>query len=128
MSKVQRGRKDAMSDNVNKSEGAFRALVLVLENAVRAGANSVGLEREGGGLMVVHYFGNRGQAEGPIPKEVEQTLVDELITRAGLAHSPRGEMQINLAGNNYKVIVDERDNFGESAFNLLLKKSSRRGT
>ena len=117
-----------MSDNVNKSEEAFRRLVRVLETAVRAGANSVGLEREGGDLMVVHYFGSRGQAEAAIPKDVEQALVDEIIDRAGLAHSPRGEMQINLAGKDYKVIVDERDDFGESAFNLTLRKSSRRGT
>ena len=37
-------------------------------------------------------------------------------------------MQINLAGKDYKVIVDERDSFGESAFNLTLKKSNRKGT
>jgi hypothetical protein len=114
-----------MSDNVNKSEEAFRRLVRVLETAVRAGANSVGLEREGGDLMVVHYFGSRGQAEAAIPKDVEQALVDEIIDRAGLAPSPRGEMQINLAGNDYKVVVDERDDFGEPAFNLLLKQSTR---
>jgi hypothetical protein len=113
-----------MSDSVSKSEQAFRELIRVLEAAVRAGANSVGLEREGGDLMVVHYFGCRGQAEGPIPKEVEQAVLEEIVSRAGLAHSPRGEMQINLAGNDYKVIVDQRDDFGESAFNLLLKRST----
>ena len=114
-----------MSEEGEKTEEAFLHLVRLLEEAVRAGANSVGLEREGGDLMVVHYFGSRGQAEAAIPKDVEQALVDEIIDRAGLAHSPRGEMQINLAGKDYKVIVDERDDFGESAFNLLLKQSTR---
>ena len=114
-----------MSENGNKSEEAFRALVRVLDAAVRAGANSVGLEREGGDLMVVHYFGSRGLAEGPIPKEVEQAVLEEIVSRAGLVDKPRGEMRLSLAGNDYKVIVDERESFGESAFNLLLKQSTR---
>lgn len=114
-----------MSEKGEESERAFQHLVRVLEEAVRAGADSVGLEREGGDLIVVQYSGNRGMEIGPIPKELEQTLADEIINRAGLAHTPRGEIQINLAGKDYKVIVDERGEVGESAFNLLLKKSTR---
>jgi hypothetical protein len=116
-----------MSDSVNKSEQAFRELVRVLENAVRAGANSVGLEREGGDLMVVHYFGSRGQAEAPIPKEVEQAVLEEIVSRAGLVDKPRGEMRLSLLGAEYKVVVDERESFGESGFNLTLKKRSGGG-
>lgn len=108
------------------SEGAFQYLVGVLEEAVEAGADSVGLEREGGDLMVVQYSKRSGLAQGPVPKELEQALVDEIIDRAGLADTSRGEIQIFLAGRDYKVIVDERDDWGESAFNLLLKKSKRR--
>ena len=116
-----------MSENVNKSEEAFRELVRVLENAVRAGANSVGLEREGGDLMVVHYFGCRGQAEGLIAKELEQAMLEEIVSRAGLAGKPRGEMHLKLLGTEYQVVVDDRESFGESAFNLTLKKSSGGG-
>lgn len=114
-----------MSKQDEKSAAAFQCLVRILEEAIRAGANSVGLEREKEGLSVVQYCGNSGLELGPIPKELEQALVDEIIDRSGLAHSPRGEMQINLAGNDYKVIVDQRDDFGESAFNFLLKRSKR---
>ena len=114
-----------MSEKSEKSERAFQHLVGVLEEAVRAGADSVGLEREGGDLMVVQYSKHSGLALGEIPKELEQALVDEIIDRAGLAHTSRGEIQIFLAGRDYKVVVDERDDFGESAFNLLLKKSTR---
>ncbi len=70
-----------MSEDVNTSEEAFRELVRVLEGAVRAGANSVGLEREGEDLMVVHYFGSRGQAEGPMPKEMEQAVLGSMSGR-----------------------------------------------
>lgn len=114
-----------MSDSVNKSEQAFRELVRVLEAAVRAGANSVGLEREGGNLMVVHDFGSRGQAEGSIPKELEQAVVEEIVSRADLAGKPRGEIHVSLLGTEYKVVVDERESLDESAFNLLLKQKTR---
>ena len=113
-----------MSEKGENSEGAFQYLVGMLEEAVQEGADSVGLEREGGDLMVVQYSKNSGLALGPIPEELEQVLVDEIIDRAGLAHSPRGEIQIYLAGRDHRVIVDERDDSGESAFNLLLKKST----
>ena len=49
-----------MSEKGEESERAFQHLVRVLEEAVRAGADSVGLEREGGDLIVVQYSGNRG--------------------------------------------------------------------
>ena len=112
-----------MSEN---SEAAFQYLVRVLEEAVQEGADSVGLEREDGDLTVVQYSKSSGLALGPVPKELEQVLVDEIIDRAGLAHTFKGEIQIFLAGRDYKVIVDERDDWGESAFNLLLKKDTRR--
>ena len=116
-----------MSENVNKSEEAFRELVRVLEVAVRAGANSVGLEPEDEDLTVVHYFGSRGQVEGPIRNELKQAVLAEIVSRADLAGKPRGEMHLSLLGTEYKMVVDERENFGESSFNLTLKKSSGGG-
>ena len=128
MSKVQMGGKDAMSENVNKSEEAFRELVRVLEVAVRAGANSVGLEPEDEDLTVVHYFGSRGQVEGPIRNELKQAVLAEIISRADLAGKPKGEMRLSLLGTEYKVVVDKRESFDECSFNLTLKKTGRRGT
>jgi len=93
-----------MSEN---SEGAFQYLVGVLEEAVQEGADSVGLEREDGELMVVQYSKRSGLAQGPVPKELEQALVDEIIDRAGLAHTSRGEIQIFLAGRDYKVVISD---------------------
>ncbi len=74
---------------------------------------------------MVQYTGHSGLAGGPIPKEQEQTLVEEIIDRSGLADNPRGEMYLTLVGKDYRVIVDERNDFGKSAFNLLLKRSKR---
>jgi len=117
-----------MSDSVNKSEEAFRELVRVLEVAVRAGANSVELEPEDEDLTVVHYFGSRGQVEGPIRNELKQAVLAEIVSRADLAGKPKGEMRLSLLGTEYKVVVDKRESFDESSFNLTLKKTSRRGT
>lgn len=78
--------------------------------------------------MVVHYFGSMGRAEGPIPKEMEQVVLEEIVSRAGFAGRPRGEMHLSPLGTEYKVVVEERGSFGGSAFNLTLKKSSRRRT
>ena len=114
-----------MSDQDEKSVAAFQYLVRILEEAIRAGADSVGLERESRGLSVVKYTGNSGLADGPVPKELEEALVGEIIDRSGLADSGRGEIHLNLAGKDYRVIVDERNSFGESAFSLLLKKARK---
>ena len=46
-----------MPENTDQSDQAFQHLVQLLEKAVRAGADAVGLEREEQDLMVVHYFG-----------------------------------------------------------------------
>ena len=53
-------------------------------------------------------------------------MVDEIMNRAGLAHKPRGEVQIRLLGKDYNVVVDQRGDFDEPAFNILLKKSTGR--
>ena len=45
-----------MSESAQTPEGAFRELVRILEGAVKAGADAIGLEREGSDLMVVHFL------------------------------------------------------------------------
>jgi len=57
------------------ADQAFQHLVRLLEEAVRAGANAVGLEREGRELIVVNYFGSMGRAEAPVPQDLEQAVI-----------------------------------------------------
>ena len=57
-----------MLENADQSDQAFQYLVRLLEKAVRAGADAVGLEREEQDLMVVNYFGSMGRAEAPFLK------------------------------------------------------------
>ena len=108
---------------VDMSDEAFRELVRVLEKAVQAGADSVGLEWEDRDLVVYLNFGDTGLGSVSIPRDLQEPVLGELIERANLTRKPKGRMQVNLIGNDYVVTVNEYDSFGESAFTLTLKKS-----
>ena len=98
----------------------------MLEEALRAGAHSVGLEYKGRDLMVFHQAGPLGLGAGRIPQELQQDVIAELVKRAGLSRKPRGKMQVSLLGTDYEVLVEEYDSFGESAYHLTLKERKRK--
>ena len=105
------------------SDKAFGEIVRVLEGAVRAGVDSVGLEYKGRELMVFYQRGQMGLGAGSIPEDLQQAVIEEIVKRAGLERKSRGKMPLTLLGSEYDVIVEEYDSFGESAFNLTLKKA-----
>ena len=79
-----------MSDNTDNSAKAFQELVRVLEEAVRAGAHSVGLEYKGRDLMVFHNFGNTGLGASRIPQELQEDVIAEIVKkRACLSRKAR---------------------------------------
>jgi hypothetical protein len=112
-----------MPDNTDR---AFEELVRVLEEAVRAGVNSIGLEYKGRELMVFHQAGPLGLGASRIPQELQQDVIAELVKRAGLSRKSRGKLQVNLLGKDYEAIVEENDSFGESAYNLTLRERKKK--
>ncbi len=108
------------------SDQAFRELVRVLEEAVRAGVISVGLEYKGRELIAFHQTGPLGLGTSRISQELQQDVIAELVKRAGLSRKSRGKMQVNLLGKDYEVVVEEYDSFGESAYNLTLKERKKK--
>jgi hypothetical protein len=116
-----------MPDNADNSARAFQELVRVLEEAVRAGVNSMGLEYKGRDLMVFHQAGPLGLGAGRIADELKQAVIEELVKRAGLSRKSRGKMQFRLLGKDYEAVVEEYDSFGESAFTLTLKERKNAG-
>jgi hypothetical protein len=114
-----------MPDNTDQ---AFQELVRVLEEAVRAGVNSIGLEYKGRDLMVFHQTGPLGLGAGRIADELRQAVIEELVKRAGLSRKSRGKMQVNLLGKEYEAVVEEYDSFGESAYDLTLKERKRKAS
>ncbi len=115
-----------MPDNDHKSSRAFQELVRVLEEAVRAGVSTLGLEYEGCELMVFHQAGPLGLGATRICEDLQQAVIEELVKRADLARKSRGKMQVTLLGRDFEVAVEEHDSFGESAYNLTLKEQKKK--
>ena len=76
--------------------------------------------------MVFHNVGSVGLGASRIPKELQQAVIEELVTRAGLSRKSRGKMQVSLLGNDYEAVVEEYDSFGESAFTIALRERKKK--
>jgi hypothetical protein len=116
-----------MPDRIDDSARAFQELLRVLEEAVRAGANSIGLEYKGRELMVFYLVGPLGIGADRIADELKQAVIQELAKRAGLSRKSRGKMKVSLLGRDYEAVVERYDSFGRSAFNLMLKERKKGG-
>ena len=111
-----------MPEKTDNSDKAFRELIRVLEDAIQAGADSVGLEYEDRNWIVYHNFGNTGLGAARIAKELQWDVINEIHKRAGLSRKARGKMQISLLGKDYEVAVKTHESFGESVYHLTLKE------
>ena len=101
---------------------ALQALVDILENALRVGADAIELEYEGSGLQVCYMFGSMGLGSVIVDRDLERGIIATLVERAGLDRRSRGTMRIDLHGEQRVVIVEEYESFGEPAFRLSLAK------
>ncbi len=110
-------RKDA-----GKSDQAYRELIRVLEDALRAGADSVEMEYEDHNWIVYHNYGNTGLGGARIAKELEWDVINQIRERAGLSRKSKGKMQVSLLGKDCEVAVKTRESFGELVYHLTLKE------
>jgi hypothetical protein len=108
------------------SKQAFEELVRVLEGALEAGVDSIGLEYKGRDLMVFYQRGQMGIGAGSISEDLQEAVIKEIVEKARLERKSRGKILVTLLGEEYEVIVEEYDSFGESAFNLTLKKKTKK--
>jgi hypothetical protein len=115
-----------MPDKSAKPETAFAELVRVLEDAVKAGVSSIGLEYKGSELIVFYQSGMVGIGAGRIREDLQNSVIQELVERAGLSRKRKGKMQVDLLGKDYEVVVEKYDSFGESAFNLTLRERKKK--
>ncbi len=97
-------------------------LVGVLEEALKAGADSIRLEYEDTGLGVNFFNGQLGSLVGIVPRDREQDLLASLIEKAGMLTKAHGEITIQLHGREHVIDVKEFDSFGESAYLLSFRK------
>ena len=77
--------------------------------------------------MAYQYLGHTGIGAVPIPEELQEAVIREIVRRAKLTHKPTGTMLLTLLGNEYEVFVKQYDSFGESAFTLRLTKARKKG-
>lgn len=115
-----------MPDTSDNSTRAFQELVRVLEEAARAGVNSIGLEYKDRDLMVFYQAGPLGIGAGHIPRDLKQDVIAELVKRAGLSRKRRGKMQVCLLGKDYEAVVERYESFGEWAYDVTLKERKKK--
>jgi len=65
--------------------------------------------------MVVQYFGKQGACRRFYFATLAQAVSRKSLQEPGLP-TKQGKIQVSLLGENYDVVVDERDDFGKSAF------------
>jgi hypothetical protein len=106
-------------ENDDKPAKVFKELIRILEAALWMGVESIGLDWKGNDLLVFH---NAGNAATTIAKELQLDVLGEIVKRAQLLRKHKGYMRLRLLGEEYSVIVEEYDHFGESAFTLTMKK------
>jgi cellobiose-specific phosphotransferase system component IIA len=108
----------------DRTKQARRALRQILEEAARAGADTIELEYANEGLEVTFMFGHAGVGDVLVNRELEREVIGLIVEEAHLQNSSRGSMGMILLGEPYTIIVEEYESFGESAFRLRLQKSS----
>ena len=74
---------------------------------------------------MVNYFKSLGRVEGRVPPRPGAGRRRRDRQEDGLADKFKGTMQLPILGNDYEVVVDQRDNWGESGFTLTLKRTGR---
>ena len=91
----------ARQNDTDKSDQAFQELIRVLEDAIQAGADSVGLEYEDRNWLVYHHSGNTGLGAARISQELQHDVMHQIVERAGLSRKSRGKVQVSLLGKDY---------------------------
>ncbi len=111
-----------MSDKRHDDERAAAYLNELLDQAARAGADTIELERVPEGLEIC--FLRAGSGSGTILKdsELEDRLFELIVRRAGLENRAEGTMDWNIGGRDYAIRVEEYESFDETCFRLKLGK------
>ena len=115
-------RSKAMPKDTDKPARAFEELARILEESVKAGADSLELEWEDRDLVAYQYVGYTGLGAVPFPPDLQEAVIREIVRRAKLTRNPTGTMLLTLLGQEYEVFVKQYDSFGESAFTLRLNR------
>jgi len=109
-----------MGANSDKKNEARQKLQHIIEEAIDIGADSIELEYVDDGLEVCYMLGSTGFGTLLADRALESEIIELIISEAKLEDTPRGVMDRMHLGKRYHILVEEYDNFGESAFKLIL--------
>lgn len=105
---------------------AQEKLQQILEEAINIGADSIELEYDDGGLEVCYMLGNTGFGTILADRKLIGEIIGLIIDQAKLEHKSRGVLNWMHLGKQYNITVKEYENFGESAYRLILRKPNQK--
>ncbi len=97
----------------------------IVDQAVDSGADSVTIEfAKEGGLEVLFTFGNTGVGDILVDRTLEAEVMTLIHDRAGLEDEASGVLHWESGGQRLKIMVEEYDSFGETAYTLTFPKGA----
>ncbi len=93
----------------------------VLEGLVELSADRVTLEWTTDGVEVTMYHGSAGVG-GIVADPLGGNLMGEVIDRARLKKRNKGFLKANIHGRRMKFVAKEYDHFGDSAFEIRMRR------
>lgn len=98
----------------------------IVDRAVETGADSVSIEfAQEGGLEVIFMFGNTGFGDILVGPDLEAEVMQLIYDRAGLENQAKGVLHWTSRGRGLKILVEEYDSFGETAYTLAFPKGGQ---
>ena len=126
LAEVRKNELEKFTSGDNDKARALQLLQSLLEEAIADGTNSIELEYVDEGLEITHVIGNSGVGSVVDDRLLAEELIGLIVERAKLQNKSRGVIDWAYRGKSYKITVVEYENFGESAFKLLLEKPKRK--
>lgn len=100
---------------------AEKQLEAYLEKAVDVGATGIIFEYVPEGLEVCFMFGNSGVGTILRNRELGSSVMVLIGRRSRIGFKPRSTLSWMLRGEKRRIVVEQYDSFGETAFRLELK-------
>ena len=102
---------------------ALSKLQEIIDEATGTNTDSVEIEyAKEGGLEVIFMSGNIGFGGILVNRELESAVMTLIHEKSGMKNTASGMLQWGSHGKNLEILVEEYENFGETAFRLIFQK------
>lgn len=102
---------------------ALSKLQEIIDEATGTKTDSVEIEyAKEGSLEVTFMSGNIGFAGILVNRELESAIMTLIHERSGMKNTASGMLHWGSRGKNLEILVEEYENFGETAYKLTFPK------